>query len=275
MQPLLEENRERRLVREKEARRKARIQKFHSMWASLNHQTAPYLTAGETDENDPFTVAKITKPFPEAITALKWPIIEEIIDMDITPEEMRQKMVKSRAGIQDAVRSWRANFETELAECLRGQSEFETNSLIKTEPMDRIGESISVFVKYACLMHQINIGPPPECDNTMSANARLLLRADSIFKTPQGSSLLFFPQLVPGSFYRQGETAVEDSWSVNQVKRHSRARKVARGLLECLKIPNATYLSVRNLGKRFICGRCHDRDPKNWEEMVCTLDSLV
>lgn len=107
----------------------------------------------------------------------------------------------------------------------------------------------------------------------MAPDVRLLLRADSIFKAPKDSSLLFFPQVAADLSFRRAEVVIKDSWSVNKVKRYSHAREVARALLECLGMPNATYLSVLNFGKRFICGRCYDRHPKNWKEMVCTHES--
>lgn len=152
MEPLLQENRERRLIREKESRRRSRTEKFPSIWTALNRQTVPYLTLEEPEGSDPFAVNKIVKPYPEALTALQWPVIAEIMEMDITSDEMRQKLSDKRGEIQAMVRGWRKEFETELAELLWGQSDFETDAVIKTEPMDSIGACVSVYTRQTWLI---------------------------------------------------------------------------------------------------------------------------
>ncbi|KAF8603161.1 hypothetical protein BDV93DRAFT_606992 [Ceratobasidium sp. AG-I] len=248
MEPLLQENRECRLAREKEVRRKSRAEKFNSMWSSSKRNAVPYLKLGEPDEAELPMMHEILQPYPETLIALEWPVIAEIMEMDITPVEMRRKLVESKAEIHNAVRVWRTEFETELAEVLKGQSGFESDLVIKTEPMDELG-------------------PLPEFSDTMSADVRLLLRADSIFKAGESSTLLFYPRVALDLPVR-GEAVIKDSWSINTVKAYSHARRVAQALLGCLEMPNATYLSVRSLGRRFICGRCHDRDPKNWDQMI-------
>lgn len=139
MEPLLQESRDHRLAKEKKARREIRFAKFPSIWSALNRQTAPYLALKEPGETEPCAISNIFKPYPEAATALKWPVIAEIMDTDTDLGGMRRLLMANRVEIQNVVRVWRRNIETELAEILRGQSGFLSDSVIKTEPMDPIG----------------------------------------------------------------------------------------------------------------------------------------
>jgi hypothetical protein len=75
--------------------------------------------------------------------------------------------------------------------------------------------------------------------------------------------VLYYPDLL-GS---RGRGAY-DAWDSIQFERYPEAEEVAKALLECLGRPDAAYVELKLLGKKFICGRCDDREPKSWDMLV-------
>jgi hypothetical protein len=103
--------------------------------------------------------------------------------------------------------------------------------------------------------------------DSVSLDLRLLLRADSIFRSPTSTEPLFYPRVFPGVRYGQ-DCMILRFWDINQVRRNNVARKFAQALLGCLGMENAIYVRMKGYGNRFICGRCYDRNPKDWEGIV-------
>lgn len=205
------------------------------------------------------TVEKILEIFPEAHVAMKWPIFEQILDMDIPAKDMKGVMVKNTDEFVRTFFDWKAGVENQLVECLREDSLFP----VASDPLD--GKRASMHRVVALLIGAVETSPPT---TPHSSNVSLLLRADSIFRPQESTDLLFFPSFLGRPCIDMGHNIVVRKWDPEAISHHRVARLYARALLQCLNKPNASYLRMTSYGRRFLCGRCYDVYPKLWEEIV-------
>jgi hypothetical protein len=62
--------------------------------------------------------------------------------------------------------------------------------------------------------------------------------------------------------------------NLNRVYRHKEAEKITKALLKSLKMSDVAYIELKTLGARFVCGRCCDKEPMIWDEMVSVIAQL-
>ncbi|QRV94557.1 hypothetical protein RhiJN_22575 [Ceratobasidium sp. AG-Ba] len=111
-----------------------------------------------------------------------------------------------------------------------------------------------------------------EATSLLSPQARFLLRADTIFKEqdPQHASrryrCLHYPH-----FTREEELVFTyiDKWGVSTpLCRYFEAEKITNLFLERFGIPDAAYIELKLMGKRFVCQRCEYPQAMSWDALL-------
>jgi hypothetical protein len=121
----------------------------------------------------------------------------------------------------------------------------------------------------------------------ITRNARLLLRADTIFNrkskdaasgdnTPtylQTHKSYYFPGFISSIshfFYEtpEGENLVSREANLDAYTRDTDTEWIVKALLRDLEMPDVSRAELLNLKARFASGRCTDRKPKAWDVLV-------
>jgi hypothetical protein len=140
----------------------------------------------------------------------------------------------------------------------------------------------------------------------LSRDSRILLRADTIFRRrdlppdPENdyrsqyglgaprvdNSLQYYPKFVSSDShffeYSWSEDNVEEDprnyeTNLDNYDRYIKAENVVKPLLRELGMPDAAWAELELMNRRFTCGRCVDKMPKTWGELVslCMSASFV
>ncbi|KAG9079173.1 hypothetical protein FRC06_007902 [Ceratobasidium sp. 370] len=278
--PLLEENRERHVSHAMVVRRLERrkhIDKFLKQMKREEHPLEPILNAlgvhapPALDSDDIFYAQsfEFENPFPNTSSALTWECLADLSEQDITLEEVQAELEARKAQIGQKVLEWRVKMERQLVERFEGEA-----------PGD---EDVVLTVR-----------GDTELTTQLSRDLRLLLRADTIFTQPTRSSSAHFsgwmmprdkdrPYYYPRFVSDQQEYFYEDEFTpqpgpqpepsgqgfdFSTCQRHTELEKIVIPLLRNLGMPDVTHIELHALKVSFACGRCGDRMPKTWYELV-------
>ncbi|QRV82284.1 hypothetical protein RhiJN_10299 [Ceratobasidium sp. AG-Ba] len=268
---VIEANREDRLEREKEERKRARRTKFDVYLKSINEAREPIIdvqipfleipgsTFHSSSNTHPSTVQiKHMGIFPRTSDARRWDEVKGLLEEDRTVEEMEQQFNLHRPEIIRHANKWVDDIQDHLVELLR-----------KAREEDGLSRDIPPALAVAP-------GDSPDLLETKTLNLKILLRADSLFESgrldqhlpvvydaavsngyPPAHRFLYGPPLGP-----------ELGLDVTKIKRHIKAQQAARMLLECIGKPNAAFLEMKAVGRVYRCGRCHERTSYTWEGIV-------
>ncbi|KAF8597362.1 hypothetical protein BDV93DRAFT_479506 [Ceratobasidium sp. AG-I] len=238
-------------------------------------------------------------PFPNMTEVSSWRLTTELVDPDVSVDEMRPEMEARRGALASETAEWRSGF---LARAMgiwrKGQpnpvdsSKDEAgSSTSKTKPVKRVETRRSVRHKPAILsgntasQPEIPIPTLPRCtveftkaDNTTTTDitdlpedVQILLRADTVFFS-EGCSR-FYPGILPDVRFKTTQGAEQSFHSASfepwgGVERDDNASGVARALLRRLGLSNATYAEMMVFGAAFSCQRCPDGLPIAWNDLV-------
>ncbi|CAE6495234.1 unnamed protein product [Rhizoctonia solani] len=211
--------------------------------------------------------AGVRAPFPPMVDLLEWPIISNLLKNDTDADTMQEKFEELRDEIEDEIRSWGSTIEEELVGVLKVDSTDDT-SLDSDMPL---------------LQLQTEGGSV----DGLTPSARLLLRADSVFRISEDNALvapmpLYFPEVFPTLQSRPDGYCTADfkrpsghkrpkhgyTWDLNELEYYPEGAVVAKALLKQLGRVDAAQFELQGLGARFTCGSCGDKWPRTWNEMV-------
>lgn len=258
--PLLKDNREERLAWE---RQMARYKEFKSIWTRMGQKCPAYIVHGPTSST-------LNKFLPPAEEAMEWPCIKQILDIDTSPNEIKGLINERRSEILQAMQNWRNGIEKSLADCLRQDESARADPEIPLTGM-------RLPIKQVILLTSRTVS----LDCPLSPDLALLLRADSVFMYSGDCGVQYFPSVLGDPLVGLKDNILSASWNsnLNNVVSHNIARQLAKAFLKELGCPNMSYLSIKHLGERFVCGRCHDELPDtlpmSWEGIVRGLKYLV
>lgn len=217
-------------------------------------------------------------PFPSTAEVFTWDAVKGWFDQDMTVEVMVAQFEERRGIIEGAIRAWQARVEKDLLEIWRKGPE------IHPLPVGQVVRHAGQLPQYK-VTHAKPDGSLTTNIQDLSADMQLLLRADTVFKSlflikAAGSlfhtrGVVFYPTFVPGPTGREvfetEHLSMGRVWDSSHVVRHEEGSYVARVLLQCLGLPNATYAELAALGDRFTCARCCEVMPESWEQLVCDI----
>ncbi|KAB5588619.1 DEAD/DEAH-box helicase [Ceratobasidium theobromae] len=272
--PLLESNRDARLKKEQLSRQESRGNRLSKLLNKIKSDTPPMLqlevlppnnSPSTSTSSESTSSASHNGVFPDLADALKWPVIKELYDEDTNADEMETRFEARKAEISKLIQEWKVNVEAHMANLLR-----------KAREPDTIEGEV---IKPTLVVAEGDADPFA----SISDDVKLLLRADSLFHIPRpsmtgssmtvaGTPLIYDAVILSGyihSYHNLSMTkSVKQPLDLARFHVYTEAQDVARKLLESMGKPDACYLELRSVGQRFICGRCHDTEPKTWEEMV-------
>ncbi|KAG8740407.1 hypothetical protein FRC10_004358 [Ceratobasidium sp. 414] len=189
-------------------------------------------------------------PYPTAATVLSWPLFSDVHDFE--PSVILGRLKRDPEETARCIWNWREEGEKELVEWWR--SDFESSDHELPNPLVKVKESTSTT-------------------EMLSADLRLLLRADTIFSLQKPGRPGFQGPMLHYPHYYKNPTGcpypqTPSSMNSTRIYRHLEAEGVAKALLSDLNMPDIAYIELLVIGALFACGRCHDCQPKKWQEMV-------
>ncbi|EUC59831.1 hypothetical protein RSOL_325090 [Rhizoctonia solani AG-3 Rhs1AP] len=244
---LLETNRVERLEKERQYRKIGRqnhlLQFFMELDRKMSSPAVPFAIR-KFGSRPAFRM--ITHVFPSFAHTLAWPLVKDLYETDLTPEAMKSKLDKHRHEIEALVTKWRTIIRTYLVD------QAAANGIILRK--------IPVFYGEPNLLVKIPDSIKP------------LLRADSLFYTTpllmNKKSPLTFSSLLANEEWKWSRIApTPKPLSLEHVFWYPEAHEVAKTLLIAVGKPDASYLEMDG-SKEYLCGRCHETDPKTWVQMV-------
>ncbi|KAG8736494.1 hypothetical protein FRC10_009235 [Ceratobasidium sp. 414] len=211
--------------------------------------------------------ALLRNPFPDFYLMIFWEHFNDMRTGDLDNLELDRLFTERQAQIEGAVKEWRDTLERQLVKKFQTQAEEHTEVLLTV--------CVSVFVS-AKPSHANLYKVKGSSDLTahLSSNTRFLLRADTVFREPLcGSAAVpeacFYPGLPCGADleyislhgYGKPRLCSQDlSMNPHDYDQHTGAQAVAKSILKEMHMPDATHFELIAMGKRFACGRCHERD---------------
>ncbi|KAG9079259.1 hypothetical protein FRC06_007860 [Ceratobasidium sp. 370] len=150
------------------------------------------------------------------------------------------------------IQNWREEGERELVQWWK--SDFESPDHELVDPIVKVKGSTSATER-------------------LPIDLRLLLRADTIFSLQKAGGLGFQGSMLHYPYYYKNPTGcpypqAPSSMNSTRIYRHLEAERVVKALLRDLNMPDIAYIELLVIGALFACGRCHDRRPKKWHELV-------
>ncbi|KAG9128582.1 hypothetical protein FRC07_000015 [Ceratobasidium sp. 392] len=277
--PMLGENRERNLEYGRKARRIERRTRVDQFLISMRYTAHPFesilaaLGVGVPPPPDlagltpiRMTVAiyqsrvEIANPFPKTHTMLKWDGLKDLSEVEMPIEEVAAKLVERTPQISEKVMEWRNTVERRLAEKLESEAG---------------GSQGEVVLK---------VKGSTESTAHLSKDARLLLRADCVFKRSElgkGRYLsyreqppCYYPDFVSPYDHTLNERIhvsyqdADQEIKLDQYVRDVETEKIAKALLGQLGMPDVAWVELKTMKDRFQCGRCLDKRSRTWRSLV-------
>ncbi|KAG9083140.1 hypothetical protein FS749_006267 [Ceratobasidium sp. UAMH 11750] len=244
--------------KELQARRKRAQELFADYEQEVHHFGSLLNALGH--ENPPLVV----NPFPDMATILEWDNVKELYEPDMPIGTINTRFTESLPNFENRLATWRNGIESQLI----------NNLDLERKPGARTVLKIQESTGFTKML-------PP--------HTRFLLRADTIFKSPpveqnqinqrynpepQTSrltihSLYYYPDLlISPEGARMRDVNPGDVTGLSRFTRHTEAEIIVKALLANLGIPDVAYMELKAIGAGFTCGRCYNKRPVTWKNIV-------
>lgn len=238
-------------------------------------------------------------PFPNDKRALRLRSVQDILKEDVSGAVAEEKFEAVKDNVQRQLNVWRRSIAEKLRMKLEASSDY--SSLLapitwrrkhSPPPPGEFGSACWLVNNITNLVLVVISTQFTEESQPyiQGHDIRKILRADSVFQIGTDQACWFFPDVVefmqdtlpvPEPNYGSEDEDEESGWGyynrryelphvldLSRVHRHSPGQRTAECLLACLGKPDAAYLEMKALGRRFVCGRCWVKTPMTWTEMV-------
>ncbi|CUA71755.1 UDP-glucose flavonoid 3-O-glucosyltransferase 7 [Rhizoctonia solani] len=218
------------------------------------------------------TPIRLQMTFPPMVDPLEWPIISDLLKLDVDADTMQARFEELKDEIEDQIRSWGSTVEDGLAAILKtGRADDGAR-----DPEDGLDSDLL----------QLEMKDPSKSAlmDRLTPTTRLLLRADSVFRVSEDTIAplpLYFPEMFtilqdrsdgycPIAFRNLGFDPPwhGHTWDPNEVVYYPEGSIAAKALLRQLGRVDAAQFELQALGGRFTCGCCGDNWVRSWNEMV-------
>ncbi|KAF8607776.1 hypothetical protein BDV93DRAFT_603553 [Ceratobasidium sp. AG-I] len=289
LKPILEANRRHREEQERQQRLATRLTLVNQFLENARGDQRPYIQLATDSETASASVVgeKLNLPAPDIKSMKELQFISEMLyeSRDLTAEETSAKLESLRPKFDHAVLWWRRDLEEELVGIASDDDPF---SLLmpgrhrlrdKTRPNRWINDKRTIVPTSATFTAESN--------EHVHDDTRRLLRADTVFGISGSPSLCFYPEVVYElerkldsdsniSRYVKRSRVYQDDYESDELKRLNTSllrfdqpvHEIAEELLRRLGRPDAAYLEMKALGRRFVCERCWNKRPMEWAEML-------
>ncbi|KAG8698374.1 hypothetical protein FRC09_007263 [Ceratobasidium sp. 395] len=218
---------------------------------------------GEYSPKSRYVVAR--RPFPPLVDALEMPVIAKMLKKDGDADALERGFDSNTTKIKRAILSWSDAVEKDLVKILKlGDTKINSGQTPTSSP------SLNLRCKAA-----------PRYLQSLSSNARLLLRADSVFRFKNDDPCpppLYYPEMFsifqdrPEGYFEKQFFSERPKrgypWKMSNVAYYAEGVTAAKALLEELGRRDAAQFELQALGERFTCGACLDQWPRTWNEIV-------
>ncbi|CAE6527009.1 unnamed protein product [Rhizoctonia solani] len=221
------------------------------------------------------TPIRLQMTFPPMVDLLEWPIISELLKLDVDADTMQARFEELKGEIEDQIRLWGSTVEDELAGILKTGRADDGAS----DPEDGLDSEVPLL--------QLQMKDPSKSAlmDRLTRTSRLLLRADSVFRVSEDTIAplpLYFPEIFtvlqdrPDGYCTMAFRKLEGydlpkhgyTWDPSEVLYYPEGSIAAKALLKQLGRVDAAQFELQALGARFTCGCCGDNWARTWNEMV-------
>ncbi|KAG8744071.1 hypothetical protein FRC10_010856 [Ceratobasidium sp. 414] len=282
--PLLEENREKQAAFDKKANRVSRrycVDRYLEGMQRLEHPLEPIAETLRAElpprsDSDEFDFSNLGGPgelheyrlknlLPNTKFALQWDCLADLSEREIATEDVEAELKARREQIEQRVLEWRVGVERQLVD------KFESGVEVSNEDV------------------VLTVKGSTELAENLSRDLRILLRADTVFKLDlsqsdtyeswhrpkRENSPYYYPNLVTmlyQDFYESIDSTADPlvgrDIDLTGFQRNTEAEKIVKLLLKDLGMSDVTRIELQVMQSRFVCGRCIDKAPKTWDEIV-------
>ncbi|KAG8784601.1 hypothetical protein FRC12_018512 [Ceratobasidium sp. 428] len=266
---MLEENRERNLEYDRKTRRLERRMRVDQFLIRMRYTSHPFelilaalgievppppdvvgLTPMQTAKVILQSRIEISNPFPRTHTLLKWEGLNDLSELEMPIEDVVAKLEERTPQILQKVVEWRTTVQRRLVERLGLGSSQEDATLKVKDSTDPTAY--------------------------LSRDARILLRADSLFKPNdiKIQPLFYYPEFVSAYNSPLNERVNEPYQDTDQetnldlYTRDIETEVIVKALLQQLGMQDVTWIELNVMKKRFSCGRCSSKIPRTWKLLV-------
>ncbi|KAG8790870.1 hypothetical protein FRC12_010794 [Ceratobasidium sp. 428] len=274
---MLEENRERNLEYDRKTRRlerRTRVDQFLIQMRYTSHPFEPILAALGIEVPPPPNVVGLTSiqtattilqsrievsnPFPRTHTLLKWGGLNDLSELEMPIEDVVAKLEERTPRILEKVAEWRTTIQ-------RG--------LVKRLDLGSSQEEAILKVKDST-----------ESTAYLSRDARILLRADSVFKRNDIQDPLrpplrelppcYYPEFVSPYDNTLNERVSDPYRDIDQeinldlYTRDLETEVIVKTLLQQLGMQDVTWVELKVMKNIFLCGRCPSKIPRTWRLLI-------
>ncbi|KAG8710284.1 hypothetical protein FRC08_017368 [Ceratobasidium sp. 394] len=241
--------------RERRQRRSRRESELHTLFSSVKH-TKSTLPGSRTSPAAEMAIMMAEwLPPPDFNDALEWPIIQELLEMDRSIEDMSKSFEEQRHEIMQQIENWGKQVKRDWANVLREGRKSE--GFVADPPRPRLetgGTSANPFENF-------------------DADTCLLLRADSIFNFKgrySSSRIRTYDSMVmalrPGGWSYDARNGTK--FDLTEYTWDSRGSSLARTFLQIVGKQDASSVEFNAWpGRLFACGRC-STPVRSWLSMI-------
>ncbi|KAG8729072.1 hypothetical protein FRC11_009548 [Ceratobasidium sp. 423] len=205
---------------------------------------------------------------PEIADVHKWPVIRSMLEAETTADELEQAFIARRSEIDAMVVEWRDKFHARLLSFLpeiEGEILRPTLVADNSDPFKNLSDDMKRLLRADSLFSVYDWNEGPHIIN--SSRNRVYTYKD-----------LF--QISSGGAYKPDDLIMQIQLPMDRIGKYTQAQEVARELLKDIGRPDASYLELEcdlegcDFGEstgvegEWICGRCIDKEPKTWQEIV-------
>ncbi|KAF8596724.1 hypothetical protein BDV93DRAFT_480023 [Ceratobasidium sp. AG-I] len=217
--------------------------------------------------------AVVRNPFPGTAVALEWECLNDLGEMEISLERVEELFNERQEQIRQRIVNWRTGFERRLVEIYSAGTQSAAPGAAVETPVSEETKAEPV----------VQVKGSTDTTKDLPPDVRFLLRADTIFKRdtsndlphftrPAFPELQYYPDIISyGEFFNEGpgwpSPPVEDI-NIEKYHRYTRAEKIVKAMLADIQVPDAARMELDAMQARFACGRCTERKPMRWDDLV-------
>ncbi|KAF8596720.1 hypothetical protein BDV93DRAFT_527883, partial [Ceratobasidium sp. AG-I] len=196
-------------------------------------------------------------------------------------EEVEELFNDRQEQVRQEVSDWRVGFEERLVEIHKAGAEGTMSGAVVGN-LEGAGTEAEPIVK---------VKGSTDTTKDLSPNVRFLLRADTIFeedppdennsfhpvgratkRAPAIPPLEYYPDIISPNrmFFEQPiwPSPPAKDVSVEKYHRYTEAEKIVKRMLADIQMPDVARMELDAMKARFVCGRCTERKPRVWDNLV-------
>ncbi|KAF8601656.1 hypothetical protein BDV93DRAFT_495506 [Ceratobasidium sp. AG-I] len=272
--PILEGNRQRNITfatQERRIKRRRCVNDFLSQMRQAHPFQSLFDALGPGHQG--FFSPLMENPFPKTKTALKWDLLNDLGEREITIDQVEAELAERKDQIERSILNWRTDIERRLVERFEAGGEKCRDDVVvtvqgSTDATAHLSQDSRILLRADTIFRRRDFPPDPENDLRCQYGVGIS-RIDN--------SLQYYPNLIsskshffeyPSPDHDDKEDPRDQETNLDNYDRYVKAEQAVKPLLRVLGMPDASWAELKFMNRKFQCGMCTDKHPKTWDELV-------